>query len=92
MYHALNVTSGEVVCLQTVTLHIRQTGFVRLDHTIDDLCRRYLTDAHEEELNQTDMYSAYYGIDPQHERYIVQKDKYGDRNQNDQKKSNGFHK
>jgi hypothetical protein len=52
---------------------------MRLNHTIDDLSGRHLTDSHQKELNQTDMYTTHYGIDPEHEGYIIQKDKYGDR-------------
>ena len=64
MYHALDMAAGKVMSLQSVTLHFHQTRLVSLDHTIDDLRRRHLTDAHQKELNQTDTYTAYYSIDP----------------------------
>ena len=76
MHYALDMTTGQIVRLQSVALHIHQTGFVRLNHTVHDLCGRHLTDAHQEELHQTDVNTTHCGIDPQHKRYIVQEQTY----------------
>ena len=46
MYNTLNMTTGQIVCLQSVTRHVGQTGLVCLDQTVHNLCGRHLTDAH----------------------------------------------
>ena len=57
---------------------------MRLDHTVDDLCRRHLTDTHQEELYQTDMYTTHGSVDPQHEGHIVEEDDQADTDQHNQ--------
>ena len=91
MHHALDMTARQVVRLQSVALHVRQTRLMRLDHAIDDLRRRHLTDTHQEELDQTNMHTAHYGVDPQHKRYIIQENEDADRYQHNQNKSDWFH-
>ena len=74
MHHSLDMSTGKIVRLQSVALHLCQTRLMRLNHTIDDFCGRHFTDAHEEELDQTDMHAADDGIDPQHEGHIIEED------------------
>ena len=66
------MSAGEVVSLQAVTFHIAQTGFVRLNHAVDDFCGRYATDAHQKQLDERYTHTADLCIDPQHERHIVE--------------------
>ena len=72
MYHTLDVTTGQVVGLQSVAMNVGQSGLVGLDQTVDDLRGRHLTDAHQKELNQRDTYARNGCIDPQHERDIIE--------------------
>ena len=72
MNNTLYMSSGEVMRLQTIALDIRQAGLMRLDHTVHDLRGRHLTDTHQEELYETDVHTTDCGIDPQHERHVIE--------------------
>ena len=81
VYDALDMSAGEVMRLQTIALDIRQTGLVRLNHTVHNLRRRHLTDTHQEELYETNVHTAHCSIDPQHEGHIIEENDQPDKDQ-----------
>ena len=68
------MTPCQIVRLESIAFHIGQTGFVRLNHTVNDLCGRHFANTHKEELNQTDTNATNCGIDPQHEGHVIEED------------------
>ena len=58
--------------LEAVACDILKTCLMRLNHRLDDNRRRHITDAHEKELHQRDLYSRHFGRQPKHERNIVE--------------------
>lgn len=57
MDHFLYVSAGHVVCLQLIAGNVAQSGFVGFNHGRYNGVRRYITDTHQKELYQRDVYA-----------------------------------
>jgi hypothetical protein len=72
-------TFGKVVRFQFVARDVLQSCFMSFNHAGHNDIRRNITDTHQEKLYQRDVYSRYFGGQPQEERYIME-EKYQENN------------
>ncbi len=71
MYYFLNVAASQIVGLKVIACHIGQSSFVGFNHSADNSGCWHFTYAHQHQLYQRYMDSAYTGGNPEKERYIV---------------------
>ena len=72
VHHALHVAAGHIVRLEVVARDVAQPCLVRLDEARHDDVGRHVTDAHQEELQQRDVYARHFGGYPKEEGYEVE--------------------
>ena len=74
MDHALHMATSHIVRLEFITRNILQSCLVRLNHTGHDNTWRDVTNTHQKELNQRDMYARNFRAQPEEERHEIEKD------------------
>lgn len=71
MYHLFHVSAGHIVSFQLVARNGAQSGLVGFNHGRHDDVRRHVTDTHQEQLDERNLYTRHLGRKPEKERHVV---------------------
>lgn len=75
MHHALHVSACHIMCFEIIAGNRTQTCFMRLYQAGHNDARGHITDAHQEQLEQRDLYTRHFSREPKEEGDKMKKDR-----------------